>query len=178
MKRFLSLTRTGLSPEEKKKGNPEMDNENPSVVVEAVEGDVAEAVGATVSENVISVEMSDLQLTSGRRASVRSGGSAASRRPDLDRCYTFNNTKQDGPWRDKLTVDIFKIGDLDFKGTIKLSEAREAIYKKALGLKRKNLHAVEIEFRGHPVITYRLKELLNIDVEFRSDTFLIPKGGC
>ena len=89
-----------------------------------------------------------------RRASLESMmsgtsmGSKGRTRPQMDRSLAFETEKPNGPWRDKVTVDVLKIGEDDFKGTIKLREARDKIYKEAMGLPRGNLHAVEFEFRG------------------------------
>ena len=96
-------------------------------------------------------------------------GSKGRTRPQMDRSLAFETEKPNGPWRDKVTVDVLKIGEDDFKGTIKLREARDKIYKEAMGLPRGNLHAVEFEFRGHPVITFRLRERVNVDQLFETD---------
>ena len=168
MKRQQSQSKTGFSPTEKKTTQTQI------------------GVGS-LSANMMDMQMAEETNTRSRQGAGASGTSRASRtsvgsnmsvRPVLDRAFTFVKDKQDGPWRDKLTVDIFKIGDQDFKGTIKLKEAKNEIYKKALGLKRENLHAIEMEYRGHPVVTFRLKQLLNIDVEFSCDTFTFTREGA
>ena len=170
MKRILSPSARGLAPADKR-----MNAED------GFEGEVEDVRDARDARNApirvvdagsVVDRMQDMNLAAASQDSRN-----PTKRPDLDREFTFNSATQEGPWRDKITVDIFKIGDVDYKGTVKLSEARCAIYKKALGLKRENLHAVEIEFRGHPVITYRLKERLNIDEEFHRDTFSYTREG-
>ena len=136
---------------------------------------VGETLGEVAGEGRAGEGVVDDVPSSQRRnsnGSMASGFSANSRsrvKPEMDRTLAFEKQKPDGPMRDKVTVDIFKIGDQQFKGTIKLKEAKTKIYKEAMGLPRDNLHAIEIEFRGHPVITYRLKKQINVDQTFESD---------
>ena len=167
MKRSQSLSKTGFSPADKRNHLIETEGTEET---EEISGDLSEL---QMDESV--------KLRTGpsgpSRTSRVSNESVGSLRPDLDRTFTFAKEKQEGPWRDKLTVDIFKIGDQDFKGTIKVKEAKIEIYKKALNLKRENLHAIEIEFRGHPVMTFRLKQLINVDLEFTRDTFTLTREG-
>ena len=68
-----------------------------------------------------------------------------------------------GPMRDRITVDILKIDENDFKGTISPIEAKNLIYINTLGLDRNLLHSLDISFKGHPVITYCLREQINVD---------------
>ena len=107
-------------------------------------------------------------------ASVRSGVSATSSiRREMDREFCFGKVqdKERGPWRDVITVDILTVNDQDYKGTVRPREALEAIYKTALNQNIDNLHGIKIEFRGHPVINFRLKTEINIDQVFGSENF-------
>ena len=78
-------------------------------------------------------------------------------RRELDRALAFEN----GPMRDRITVDILKIDEIDFKGTNSPIEAKNLIYINTLGLDRNLLHGLDISFKGHPVITHRLREQIN-----------------
>ena len=168
MKRQQSQSKTGFSPTEKKT----------QLGVETLAANMTDLQVTQMAEETNRLSMQHAGPSGASRTSRTSMRSNASVKPELDRTYTFAKDKQEGPWRDKLTVDIFKMGEEDFKGTIKLKEAKNDIYKKALGLKRENLHAIEMEYRGHPVVTFRLKQVLNIDVEFSTDTFSFMREGA
>ncbi len=77
--------------------------------------------------------------------------------------------------RDRITVDILQIDENDFKGTISPIEAKNLIYINTMGLDRKLLHGLDISCKGHPVITYRLREQINIDTTFESEDFVFER---
>ena len=83
--------------------------------------------------------------------------STSSVRRELNRALAFEKPPN-GPMRDRIMVDILKIDENDFKGTISPIEAKNLIYINTLGLDRNLLHGLDISFKGHPVITYRLRE--------------------
>jgi hypothetical protein len=83
----------------------------------------------------------------------------------LDRALAFEKPPN-GPMRDRITVNILKIDENDFKGTISPIEAKNLIYINTLGLDRNLLHGLDISFKGHPVITYRLR----FDTTFERDS--------
>jgi hypothetical protein len=85
--------------------------------------------------------------------------STSSVRRELNRALAFEKPPN-GPMRDRITVDILKIDENDFKG-ISPFEAKNLIY--TLGLDRNLLHGLDISFKGHPVINYRLREQINVD---------------
>ena len=107
--------------------------------------------------------------------SVKSGLSVSSsvrREMDEQFCYRKKDKSlADGAWRDVITVDILQVNGEDYKGTVKPREALEAVYKTPLHQNVDNLHGVKIEFRGHPVINFRLKTHINIDYEFKNGSF-------
>ena len=107
--------------------------------------------------------------------SVKSGVSVSSsvrREMDEQFCYRKKDKSlADGAWRDISTVDILQVNGEDYKGTVKPREALEAVFKTALHQNVDNLHGVKIEFRGHPVINFRLKTHINIDYEFKNGSF-------
>jgi hypothetical protein len=80
-----------------------------------------------------------------------------------------------GPMRDQITIDILKIDENDFKGTIRPIEAINLIYINTLGLERNLLHGLDISFKGHPVITYLLREQINVDKTFESKDFVFQR---
>ena len=66
-------------------------------------------------------------------------------------------------------MDILSVGGEDFKGTLNRKEAKLLIYKKCIGLSLDMLHGIEVEWKGHPVVTFKLEEKLNVDEYFSSD---------
>jgi hypothetical protein len=77
--------------------------------------------------------------------------------------------------RDQIMVDILKIDENDFKRAISPIEAKNLIYVNTLGLDRNLLHGLDISFKGHPVITYRLREQINVDTTFESEDFVFER---
>ena len=95
-------------------------------------------------------------------------------RRELDRALAFEKPPN-GPMRDQIRVDILKIDENDFKGTISPIEAKNLIYINTLGLDRNLLHGLDISFKGHPVITYLLREQFNVDTTFESEDFVFER---
>jgi hypothetical protein len=62
------------------------------------------------------------------------------------------------------------IDENNFKSTISPIEAKNLIYNNSLGLERNLLHG--ISFKGYLVITYRLREQINVDTTFESEDFV------
>jgi len=112
-------------------------------------------------------------------ASIASGASTASDMSDatrkrLDREKAFENRGK-GPMRSMIVVDILKCDGDDFKGTITPTEAKNIIYKETLNLDRLNLHGIKVEYKGNPIISFLLKEKINIDTTFTSVDFYFEK---
>jgi len=110
-------------------------------------------------------------ITSG--ASAVSGTSTTTRKR-LDREKAFENRGK-GPMRNMVVVDILKCDGEDFKGTITPTEAKNVIYRETLNLDRLNLHGIKVEYRGNPVVSFILKERINIDTAFASVDFYFEK---
>jgi hypothetical protein len=128
----------------------------------AAETNIQESVNSLVSRD--------------RRDSTVSNESNVSRlsinRRELDRNLAFEPEGPSGPvgpWKDRIVVDILSVGGEDFKGTLNRKEAKLLIYKKCIGLSLDMLHGIEVEWKGHPVVTFKLEEKLNVDEYFSSD---------
>ena len=81
-----------------------------------------------------------------------------------------------GPIRYRITVDILKIDGEDFKRTKTPLEAKNLIYVGALSLERGLFYRLDISFKSHPpVITYRLREQINVDNTFESEDFVFER---
>ena len=162
MKR-LQESPTGLSPSEKER------RDKSPTMNEHDEHDVA-GQGVQVTDNAAS---------SVPRITARSILSSSSRNPrrGLEKECSYRVATQIGPWRDVLTVDIWSVDGVDFKGVVRPNEAKAEIFVKALNQRRDNLHGIKIEFQGHPVVTFRLKTQINVDVEFQDDKFTFHREG-
>jgi len=85
---------------------------------------------------------------------------SSSVRRELEQALVFEQPPN-GPIRNRITVDILKIDEIDFNGTNSPIEAKNLIYINTLGLDRNLLHGLDISFKGHPVITHCLREQIN-----------------
>jgi hypothetical protein len=72
-------------------------------------------------------------------------------------------------------MKILKIDGEDFKGTVTPLEAKNLVYLDTLGMDRNNLHGLDITFKGHPVITFRMREQINVDTTFETEDFVYEK---
>jgi hypothetical protein len=72
----------------------------------------------------------------------------------------------EGPMKNYIEVAIEKIDGEDFRGSIPETEGYTKVYLKALKLDYKNYHGTATGFRGCPILTFRLKSSINIDVTF------------
>ena len=95
-------------------------------------------------------------------------------RKELDRKLAFEK-QPNGLMRDRLTIDILKIDGEDFKGPNSPIEAKNLIYQETLGLGRNLLHGLDISFKGHPVITFCLREQINVYTFFESEDFVFER---
>ena len=139
---------TGHSPQEKKKSTSMSELTNTLQTT-----DITERKEKTGEEtNVEQLNMDTQSMMSGK----------SSMRMDMERDFSFGRDKTTGPWRDVITIDILTINDDDYKGTVRPREAKDAIYKMALGLDINNLHGIKMEYRGHPVISFRLINPIDI----------------
>jgi hypothetical protein len=99
---------------------------------------------------------------------------SSSVRREFDRALAFKKP-QNGPMKDQIMVGILKIDKNVFKGTISPIEAKNLIYINNLGLDRNLLHGLDISFKEHPIITYRLREQINFDTTFDSEVFVFER---
>jgi hypothetical protein len=74
-----------------------------------------------------------------------------------------------------IHLEFLKIDKNDFKGTISPIEAKNLSYINTLGLDKNLLHSLDMSFKGHPVITYRLREQINVDTTFESKDFVFER---
>jgi len=75
----------------------------------------------------------------------------------------FTTKKPDGAFRDEIVVEIQTLDDQPFKGTITPKEARRTIFEEILGFKQEDLIGFYFAYSGCPIVTFKLKEQINID---------------
>ena len=153
MKR-TSNSPTGLTPEEKRLASRGQDQQIPIGLIGGME-----KMNEGQERGVDQQKFHDARSESGRSVT-------SSRRREMNKEFSYERPKDDGPWRNVVTVEILWINGEDYKGTVRPREAKVAVYETALGLDLNNLHGIDIEFRGHPVISYRLKTQINVDLKF------------
>ena len=156
MKR-TSNSPTGLTPEEKRLASRGQDLQDLLIPIGLI--GAIEKMNEGQEPGVDQQEFHDARSESGR--SVTSSG-----RREKNKEFSYMRPKDEGPWRNVVTVEILWINGEDYKGTVRPREAKVAVYETALGLDLNNLHGIDIEFRGHPVISYRLKTQINVDLKF------------
>lgn len=134
---------------------------------------ISSPTGLSPAEKEIRQNSPTMESRRGSMSSEVSGTSTTARR-ELDRALAFSRP-QNGPMKDRITIDILRIDGEDFKGTVTPREAKNKIFVDALGLERGNLHGLEITFKGHPVITFRLREQINVDTTFTEEDFVFER---
>ena len=76
----------------------------------------------------------------------------------------FKTPEPDGAFRDELVVEIMTLNDRPFYGTVTNTEARSVIFEKSLGFEPDALASITIGFNRGRIITYKLKQQINIDL--------------
>ena len=72
-------------------------------------------------------------------------------------------SKNDGAFRSEIEVEIKTKDGAGFVGTVTRHEAKHVIYKETLGCPFSNFRGVRFGFKGVLVVTFMLKEPINID---------------
>ena len=119
------------------------------------------------------MEQTDSMVSIALGTSTASGMSEATRKR-LDREKDFENRGK-GPMRNMVVVDMLKCDSDNFKGTITPTEVKNVIYKETLNHDELNLHGIKVKYKGNPVISFMLKEKINIDTTFPSVHFYFEK---
>ena len=68
-------------------------------------------------------------------------------------------------------VEILTMNGSEYKGTITPSEARSTIFGEALGLDQVNLASITIGFNRGRIVTFKLKQQIDIDVLYPRENF-------
>ena len=88
----------------------------------------------------------------------------------------FHTSRPEGGLRDVLTVECLKLNGDDFKGTITYTEATVKIFQQELGLSSEILHAVKMSFNKCRIVSFKLKEKINIDELVEKENFEMKRS--
>ena len=83
----------------------------------------------------------------------------------------FRTPAPDGPFRDKIIVEILSMDKKEFKGTITPTEARKTIFEDVLGFKQDDLAGVKIGYNYGRIVTFKLKQQFDVDDLFEWENF-------
>ena len=83
----------------------------------------------------------------------------------------FKTPSPDGPYKDEIVVEILQMDGRDFIGTITPTEARRKIFEEILGLDQDILTGITLGFNRGRIITYKLKQQIDIDQLYRKEFF-------
>lgn len=74
--------------------------------------------------------------------------------------------------REEIEVELKTINGLPFSGSVTMIEAKHGIYRDCLGFRDfKNFDGVRINYKGVLVVTFKLKEAINVDELFAIQNF-------
>ena len=75
----------------------------------------------------------------------------------------FITKRPEGAMRDVVNVECTKINGEDFKGTITYTEATVKMSQQKMGLQTDNLHSIKMYFNKCRMVSFKLKNQINID---------------
>ena len=80
---------------------------------------------------------------------------------NLKEIVTVNH---DGAWRELIEIELMNENGENFYGSITLNEAKHGIYRDCLGFTDfKNFDGVRLSFKGQRIVTFKLKEQIDVD---------------
>ena len=88
----------------------------------------------------------------------------------------FITPRSEGGLRDVINVECLKINGEDFKGAITYTEANIKIYQQKLGLRPENLHSVNMSFNKYRIVSFKLREQINIDEMADREEFTLKRS--
>ena len=87
----------------------------------------------------------------------------------------FRTPAPDGPFCDEIIVDVLTLDGEEYIGTVTPVEARTMIYESALGLSQDNLASISIGFNKGRIITFKLRQQMDLDDLYRRENFEIKR---
>ena len=83
----------------------------------------------------------------------------------------FKTPMPDGPFRDEVVVEVNSINGQQYTGTVTPTEARKVIFEDMLGFAQNDLASVTIGFNRGRIITFKLKQQVDIDLLYECENF-------
>ena len=83
----------------------------------------------------------------------------------------FKTPMPDGPFRDEVVVEVNSINGQQYTGTVTPTEARKVIFEDMLGFAQNDLASVTIGFNRGRIITFKLKQQVDIDQLYEREHF-------
>ena len=75
------------------------------------------------------------------------------------------------PYKDEVVVEILLLNGEKYFGTITPAEARRTIFEQALGLNQSNLAGITIGFNRGRIVTFKLKQQIDVDQLYEKEYF-------
>ena len=122
-----------------------------------------------IRETITQTRLYSEIIAHGSGSGQRQDGSAGDDLPAIT--PVFKTPSPDGPYRDEIVVEVLQIDGRDFIGTITPTEARRKIFEEMLGLDQDILTGITLGFNRGRIITYKLKQQLDIDQLYRKEFF-------
>ena len=110
-------------------------------------------------------------IVAGSARTPGSGGNNAPAPPPV-----FKTPAPDGPFRDEIIIEILSMDNKEFKGTITPTEARKTIFEDVLGFKQGDLAGVKMGFNLGRIITFKLKQQVDVDELFKWEKFSFERS--
>jgi len=128
-------------------------------------GSPIESFFDTIEEDtLVSASMSeDAELRKAMKAtSISSKAKSRASSSAFSEANTFGGVRT-GKMRDIIEIDILSINDKPYKETLTEKAIYNEIYKGVYKLPKEKIHGIRSSWRGHPFITIKLSEKIDID---------------
>ena len=87
----------------------------------------------------------------------------------------FRTPMPDGPFKDEIVVEVNSLNGKQYSGTVTVTEARKTIFEQMLGFKQDDLASLTIGYNRGRIITYKLKQQMNVDELYEWEYFEIER---
>ena len=88
----------------------------------------------------------------------------------------FRTPMPDGPYKDEIVVEVHSLNGKQYSGTVTVTETRKTIFEQMLGFRQDDLASLTIGFNRGRIITYKLKQQVNVDELYEWENFEIERS--
>ena len=106
----------------------------------------------------------------GQAPRIEATGLDLASNPDLDQAKTVTEqcnivvVTHDGAWREEIEIEMRNEDGESYIGTVTMTEAKHGIFRDCLGFTDfKNFDGVRFSFKGIRIVTFKLKEQIDIN---------------